>query len=121
MEQIFKVIIRDTEAAAVEIVPIDGGVEVVIRKDNKVLAPKEEPKKNLSKAPIYNKLEEFREFCGVLKKRHEGDKALIADLRRFWDFYSPKVKEWKGKTLDGEKLWARWCSTRQGSSVRYDK
>lgn len=113
--------IKDTEAAGIEIVPVEDGVEIIIRKDNKVLAPKEEPKKNLSKAPIYNKLEEFREFCGVLKKRHEGDKALIADLRRFWDFYSPKVKEWKGKTLDGEKLWARWCSTRQGSSVKYDK
>lgn len=111
MAEELKIKIRNTEAATVEIIPTDDGIEIsIVRKEN--------PKKE---TPVQaDSTEEFRSFCTKMKEKYRKDKTLLADLRKFWDWYSPKMSEWKGK-LDCEKLWTRWCSTRQGSDAKYTK
>ena len=93
MEQVFKVIIRDTEAAAVEIVPIDGGVEVVVRKDSKVLAPKEEPKE--AKSASCKNAEILKAFCSKKKVEFAGYTLMRKELLKFFNFYNARVCDWR--------------------------
>lgn len=105
MEQVFKVIIRDTEAAAVEIVPIDGGVEVVVRKDSKVLAPKDEPK--AAKSATCKNADILKDFCSKKKIEFVGYTLMRKELLKFYNFYNARVCEWKG-VIQPEKLWKSW-------------
>lgn len=103
-----RILIRNTEAASIELVPTEEGVELVVLRREK-----EKPQ------PSKDNLEILREFCTGKKNRHKGDKTILADLKRFWAWYSPKMEDWKG-TVDCEKLWTRWSTTRVGNPVDYE-
>ena len=100
MEEILRLRIKNTESATVEIVPVDDGVEILVLR-------KKEPKKAKKyefhdEREMTGNLEILRAFCTELKGN--VDKG---ELKRFWEFYSGKMEEWKG-TVQPEKLWARW-------------
>lgn len=95
MEQIFKVSIKNSEAAGVEIVPTEDGIELIItRRQQEKKVP----------AGSSNNLELLRDFCSQKKKEEGVDKK---ELKAFWDWYSERAEDWKGK-LQADKLWTRW-------------
>lgn len=96
MEELFKIKIKNTEAAGIEIVPTSDGVEIIVaRKTAKVQERESKPN-----------LEILREFCGR-KKNEEGIDRV--ELRNFWDWYSERMEDWKGRIIP-EKLWERWIA-----------
>ena len=103
MEQVLKILIRNSEAASIELVPTEEGVEVVVLRKGK---SKEKSK------PSNDNLEILREFCTEKKEFHKWDATMKKELKAFWDFYSPKAEEWKG-TMQPEKLWERWNETKR--------
>lgn len=111
MESVFKIKVSNTEYAAVEIRPVEDGVEIILKK-----ADSDKP----VDAPTNDKLEALRDFCSIKKKYFKNDKTMLSELKRFWEWYSPKMEDWRGKRLDAEKLWSRWTETRKGGSVSYD-
>jgi len=113
MEQVFKIVIKDTENATIEVQPTAEGVEIIVKRaEKKVEKPVTEP--------TNDKLETLRDFCSEKKKAFKSDKTMLAELKRFWLFYSPKMEEWKGKRVEPEKLWARWAETRKGGNADFD-
>lgn len=117
-EEILRIKIKDTEYAGIEVVPTESGVEIVVTRRRKAASKEPDDYDEPKGEPMLN-IDKLRVFCTGKKKFHKDDKAILADLRRFWDFYSPRMPGWKG-AVDCDKLWLRWCSTRQGSSVEYD-
>ena len=115
-EEILRIKIKDTESAGVEIIPTEEGVEIVVTRKPKLVTVSGPHGDVPKKGETAGNLEKLRSFCTAKKEFHKGDKTVLADLRRFWDFYSPKMSEWRGKA-DCGKLWERWCPTRQGSSA----
>lgn len=105
MEEVLRLKIKNTEAASVEIVPVEDGVEIlVLRKSAK--KPKYEfhdERKN------ENKLEILRAFCSRQKEECET-KEDRGELKRFWEFYSGKMEDWRGK-VEPEKLFKNWQKT----------
>lgn len=112
MEELFKIKIKNTEAAGIEIVPVADGVEIIVAR--KVINAEKPVSKTNSN------LEILRAFCSEKKDCYKNDKTMTAELKRFWNFYSPKMQEWKGRKVQPEKLWSRWQDTREGSSVEYN-
>lgn len=51
----------------------------------------------------------LKDFCSA-KKKEEG--VDIDELKRFFEFYSPKMEEW-AKTVQPDKLWSRWQETKR--------
>lgn len=105
MEEILRLKIKRTESATIEVVPVDDGIEIlVLRKAAK------KPKIEFhDERKSENNIEILRAFCSKQKEECET-KEEKADLKRFWDFYSPKMEDWKGK-VDCNKLWSRWAET----------
>ena len=95
MEQVFKITIKNTEAAGVEVVPTEDGVEIIVTRREKDVAPRKTGKSNL---------EILKEFCSE-KKAEEGTDRK--ELKSFWDWYSPKAEDWKGRIFP-DRLWERW-------------
>lgn len=101
MEQVFKIRIKNTDAAGVEIVPTPDGVEIIVNRVSRAEPSREE-----------DKVETLRAFCSKKKEKYEGDREMLRELKAFWDWYSPKMPDWKGKA-DCQKLWSRWLDTRK--------
>lgn len=105
--------IKNTEAASIEVIPTDEGVEIVVFK--KPGAAKEEKKFNGGKSYSGKKtakadnLEELRGFCSAKKAEYAGNATMKKELKAFWDWYSPRMEEWKGDVEVG-KLWHMWIS-----------
>lgn len=98
MEQIFKVSIKNSEAAGVEIVPTEDGIELIItRRQQEKKVP----------AGSSNNLELLRDFCSRKKKEEGTDQG---ELKKFYCYYEKLVEEWKGKFMP-DKLWKRWEDT----------
>ena len=95
MAEELKIKIRNTEAASVEIIPTDDGIEICIVK-------KEHPSR--AKESNADNTEMLRAFCSKMKEQEDTDKK---ELKRFWEFYSPKMPTWKGK-VHPDKLWEKW-------------
>ena len=102
MEQVLKIKVLNTEYAAVEIIPTEDGVEIVIKRKDK-----EKPvvKPNADNHAI------LKEFCKEKKEYHKNDKTMIKELVAFFNFYEQKIEDgWKG-TMMPEKLWKQWIKT----------
>ena len=97
--------IKDTEAAGIEIVPTEDGVEIIIRKDTKI-APKEEPKE--AKSASCKNAEILKAFCSKKKVEFAGYTLMRKELLKFFNFYNARVCEWKG-VIQPEKLWKSWA------------
>lgn len=95
MEQVFKITIKNTEAAGVEVVPTEDGVEIIVTRREKDVAPRKAEKSNF---------EILKAFCTEMKNKKGTDQA---ELKSFWEWYSPKAEDWKG-TIFPDRLWARW-------------
>lgn len=107
MEEILRLKIKNAETASVEIVPVDDGVEILVLRK-----PAGRPEKEFhDERKNERNLEILRAFCSKEKEKCE-DKEDRGELKRFWDFWSEKVGEWKGK-LDCERLWKNWQKTAQ--------
>lgn len=59
---------------------------------------------NESANPRAENIEILKTFCSSIKNSVDKDA-----LKRFWDFYSPKMETWKG-VLKPEALWERWIT-----------
>ena len=105
MEEILRLRIKNSEAATIEVVPVEDGVEIlVLRKGGK-------PKKyELHDERKKDNLEVLREFCSR-QKEECTTKEEKGELKRFWEFYSPKMEDWNG-AVDCSKLWSRWAETK---------
>lgn len=101
MEQVFKIKVLNTEYAAVEIRPVEDGIEIVLKR-----ADKEKPveKKCTDNHAI------LKDFCTEKKEYHKHDKTMIKELLAFYNFYSPKMEDWKG-SVDPARLWKKWQTT----------
>lgn len=105
MEEILRLKIKRTESATIEVVPVEDGIEIlVLRKAAK------KPKIEFhDERKSENNIEILRAFCSRQKEECET-KEEKGELKRFWDFYSPKMEEWKGK-VEPEKLFKNWQKT----------
>ena len=100
---VLRIKISDTENATIEINPVDGGVEILISKAVKPSDP--EPEKSCG-----GNLDILRDFCSEKKVFFKHDKTMKKELLSFWNFYSKKMEDWKGK-VDPERLWKKWSET----------
>lgn len=95
MEQVFKITIKNTEAAGVEVVPTEEGVEIIVTRREKDVAPRKTGKSNF---------EILKEFCSEKKTEKKTDQG---ELKKFYYYYEKLVEEWRGKFMP-DKLWERW-------------
>lgn len=99
-----RIIVRNTEAAGIEIVPTEDGVEIIIRKDTKI-EPKDEPK--AAKSATCKNADILKDFCSKKKIEFVGYTLMRKELLKFFNFYNARVCEWKG-VIQPEKLWKSW-------------
>lgn len=109
--QEFRIKIGNAEKAQIEVVPTsDGGVEIVVHYGSESRqnygSSENKPFKFHGKQEKSN-AEIIKDFCGSKKNEEEVD---MKQLKSFFDFYSSKAEEWKGR-MDAEKLWQRWMET----------
>lgn len=103
MEEILRLKIKRTESAAIEVVPVEDGVEIlVLRKGGKKYEFHDERKGD--------NLEVLRAFCSKQKKKEGTDQE---DLLRFFKFYESKCEDWKGEFKVGI-LYKNWNEKRNG-------
>ena len=97
MEQLLKITLKNTEAAGVEVVPTEDGVEIIVTRRDKDVAPRKTEKSNL---------EILKAFCTEMKNRKGTDQE---ELKKYFYYYEKLVEEWKGKFMP-DKLWSRWIN-----------
>lgn len=118
MEEI-KFKIKHTEAANVEICPVEDGVEIIVKygskkpsyslhtdTDEPQVTYKSKSKWGTKKSQKPNS-EILKDFCTQTKSEEGINKK---ELLKFYEFYEPKMSDWKG-TIQPEKLWERWMET----------
>lgn len=115
-KELLRIRVRDTEAATIEIVPSEGGgVEIVVLKKEESTKETTEKKFNggkdyhCRKSAKADNLEELRGFCSSKKAEYAGNATMKKELKAFWDWYSPRMEDWKGQVATG-KLWNAWIS-----------
>lgn len=98
----FRIKISNTEYAAVEIIPTEDGVEIVIKhKAQKKAKPVEERTGNSAI---------LKDFCTEKKAEYKWDKTMMKELVKFYEWWEPRMEDFKG-TPQPEKLWEKWFKT----------
>lgn len=98
----FKIKISSTEYAAVEIRPVEDGVEIVIKRKSQKNAKTEEE--------LTGNRAILKDFCSEKKEELHWDKTMMKELVKFFNYYDKLMDEWKGKVAP-EKLWKQWQTT----------
>lgn len=103
MEQVFKIVIKDTENATIEVVPTSEGVEVIVKRTEKEKPVKKE------EATSNSNYERLRNF--YMSKQDDED-IDQGELDRFWKFYGGKMVDWNGRVMP-ERLYSDWIKKRK--------
>lgn len=101
----FRIKISNTEYAAVEIRPVEDGVEIVIKHK----AQKKEKPVEKEEATGNSNYERLRRF--YISKQDDED-IDQGELERFWKFYGGKMSDWEGKVMP-ERLFDQWTKKRK--------
>lgn len=109
--------IKNTESANVEIVPCEDGVEIIVKYGSKkptysLHTDPDEPQVTYKSKSKWGKTQKsnaeiLKSFCSGKK---EDPDINLKELKAFYEFYSNKADDWKGK-MDCERLWERWMET----------
>ena len=111
MEQVFRIKIANTEYAAVEIVPTEDGIEIVLKR-----VEKEKPVRDTDRDNAPRKVARtdnhaiLKEFCTEKKAELKWDKTMLNELVKFYEWWEPRMEDFKG-TAQPEKLWKNWIKT----------
>ena len=107
-EQVFRITVKSTETAGVEIIPTEEGIEILFTKRTLAEDRKSVSKEGKNKDGGKTNMERLVEFCRDMKEKGGGSSE---ELKKFYHWYAPRMEEWKG-TVQPEKLWKRWEETR---------
>ena len=97
--------IKSTEAGAIDILPVEDGIEIIFSYGEKNHNYKSTPVKEggfKGRNP-----EILKNFCSKMRECEDTD---LKELKKFYEFYCDKAAEWKG-LIKPEKLWERWMET----------